>query len=107
MEKRYSGIPLSAPLFRGAAESVLDAIVRSLSAASYSYADDSGREWGTGAERLQAAAKLVNELSLSFSAAHALYKATPQLVTFDQFMDAILADARKKPDNKKLLENSK
>ena len=38
---------------------------------------------------------MVNEASLGFYAIRCLHRDKPQLVTLDQFMDAILRDARK------------
>lgn len=94
-EQAIGGIPVSAPLFRGATFPQLYAIVADLSTASYHYADDSGREWSKAADMKVKAAAQVNTLRLDFSAIMALHKHTPQLVGFGDFMDAILRDARK------------
>jgi hypothetical protein len=65
-----------------------------LSSASYHFADDSGKEWADAYKTLDAPEKAVNRLRLGFYAIQCLHRDKPQLVTLDQFMDAILKDAR-------------
>lgn len=89
-----NGVPSTAPLFRGASEEALLSIVESLSSASHHYADDSGKEWGVGRAAVKSAARHVNALGLGFNAAHRLHKHTSQLVSFDEFINAVLSDAR-------------
>ena len=48
----------------------------------------------------RAAARMVNEAKLGFYAIQCLHLDKPQLVTLDQFMDAILRDARAAGDGK-------
>ncbi|MBP8062477.1 MAG: hypothetical protein KAY29_01285 [Brevundimonas sp.] len=91
------GVVSGAPLWKGATEAELLAIVASLSSASYHYADDSGKEWGAAAEHKRKAAAEVNRLGLCASAIRALHRHTSQLVGSDDFIDAILQDARGQP----------
>ena len=93
---KIGGINVTAPLWNKATEAELRAIVASLSSASYHYADNSGREWGTARAAKASAASEVNRLRLSSMAIQALYADRPQLVTRDDFMDAVLSDARAK-----------
>ena len=88
------GVVASAPLWNGATEDDLRGIVKALSDASHHYADDSGKEWGLARHSLDTAASTVNRLRLGFYAIQCLHRDKPQLVALDQFMDAILKDAR-------------
>ena len=94
-ELRFGGVPASAPLFNKASPEKLTEIVKWLSDASYHFADDSCGEWGRAKERLEQAAAAVNYHRLGYGAVRRLYAEKPQLVTFYQFMDAILRSARK------------
>ena len=89
------GVVVDAPLFNKAAPDFLAQIVKLLSRASFHFADDSAGEWGHGNAQVQTAARMVNEAKLGFYAIQCLHRDQPQLVTLDQFMDAILRDARK------------
>ena len=88
------GVDVTAPLWNKAEPSELHAIVDALSTASYHYADDSSGEWGLAATSLHRAASAVNAARLGHYAITCLYRHKPQLVTLDQFMDAVLRDAR-------------
>lgn len=88
------GVVVDAPLFNKAAPEFLEQIVKLLSRASFHFADDSAGEWGSGKAQVQTAARMVNEAKLGFYAIQCLHRDKPQLVTLDQFMDAILRDAR-------------
>jgi hypothetical protein len=88
------GVVSDAPLFNKAPPEFLAQIVNLLSAASYHFADDSVGEWGHGTAQVQSAARMVNEAGLGFYAIQCLHRDKPQLVTMDQFVDAILQDAR-------------
>jgi len=94
-EVSIGGIVASAPLWNKAPEADLLAIVESLSRASYHYADDGGKEWGSAGACMASAAAECNRLRLSFSAIAALHSHKAQLVTLSDFMDAVLKDARK------------
>ena len=89
------GVLASAPLWNGATVDDLRGIVKALSDASYHFADDSGKEWGSAKHAMDMAASTVNRLRLGFYAIQCLHRDKPQLVALDQFMDAILKDARK------------
>lgn len=88
-------IPVDAPIWNKTPEDILLSIVKKLSDASYHYADDSASEWGRGKELIREAATLCNQHKLSYSACLYLYSHKTQLVSFEQFMDAILNEARK------------
>lgn len=88
-------IAWSAPLWRGASLEELNVIIDHLSSASYHFADDSSKEWHLGQQSLNKAAKEINSLKLGYTAITALYAHKAQLIGFDQFVDAILKDARK------------
>lgn len=90
-----NGVVADAPVFNKAPSDLLLKIVKLLLDASYHYADDSGKEWAIARERVNEAARIVNELKLGFAACEHLYKHTSQLVSFEQFMNAILKDLRK------------
>jgi hypothetical protein len=95
MTATIGGVNVTAPLWNGATEAELRAIVNHLSAASYHYADDSGQEWGhAGSAKAQAVSE-INRLKLSAYAIRCLAKDQPQLVTADDLFDAVLRDARK------------
>ena len=89
------GVVVDAPLFNKSAPDFLEQIVKLLSRASFHHADDSATEWGSARLQVQSAARMVNEARLGFYAIRCLHRDKPQLVTLDQFMDAILRDARK------------
>ena len=93
---KIGGINVAAPLWNKANESELRAIVTKLDDASYHYADDSAREWGKGDLAKEQAAAEVNRLMLSTRAIEALYTERQQLVSRENFMDAILKNARAK-----------
>ena len=93
--EKIGGVVLDAPLWNKAEPEHLRQIVKLLSAASYNFADDSGGEWGHGRAQVQTAARMVNEARLGFYAINCLHRDKPQIVTLDQFMDAILKEARK------------
>ena len=88
------GIVTTAPLWNGATEDDMRAIVKALSDASHHFADDSGKECGSARHSLDMAAATVNRLRLGFYAIQCLHRDQSQLVALDQFMDAILKDAR-------------
>lgn len=95
MTKFFIGtVRYSAPLFNKATLKELLAIVNLLSDASYHYADDSGGEWGNGRHAMESAATKCVQLRFSYDALELLYKDTPQLVTFSQFMDHVLRASR-------------
>lgn len=87
-------IPVTAPLWEKAEAEDLFQIIEHISSASYHYADDSGREWGTAHECLKSAASKINDLGLKYTAIGHLMRHTSQLVGMDQVFDAVLNDAR-------------
>lgn len=93
-QQMIGGVVVNAPLWNKAEPEFLEQIVKLLSRASFHFADDSAGEWGTGKAQVQTAARMVNEAKLGFYAIGCLHRDKPQLVTLDQFMDAILRDAR-------------
>ena len=94
MSEKIGGVVITAPLWNGATEEHLQLIVKLLSGASYNFADDTTGEWSHGIAQVQSAARMVNDARLGFHAIQCLHRDKPQLVTLDQFMDAILKDAR-------------
>lgn len=90
------GVRVDAPLFMGASEADLRKIVKLLSDASFNYADDSTGEWNRALAEVNLAAAICNIRRLPFRAIECLHRDKQQLVTFEQFMDAILRDARGK-----------
>jgi hypothetical protein len=88
------GVDVTAPLWRKNEPLALHGIVKLLSDASYHCADDSAREWGSAAKALNMAATAVNAAGLGSYAITCLHRHETQLVTLEQFMDAILRDAR-------------
>lgn len=94
MSEKIGGVIVTAPLWNGETEERLNLVVTLLSGASYSFADDTSGEWIHGSAQVQTAARMVNEARLGFHAIQCLHRDKPQLVTLDQFMDAILKDAR-------------
>jgi hypothetical protein len=95
MKPMIGGIAVTAPLWNGATEDELRAIVRHLSDASHHYADDSGKEWGLGDAFKAIAAAEINRLKLGASAIRYIAKDQPQLVGIDDLLDAVLRNARK------------
>lgn len=93
---KINNTPWDAPLFRKAPLIDLNTVIENLSKASYHYADDSGGEWGNADALVREAAIIVNTHALGYSAIRALHSHKPQLVPFDQFMNTILTEARKK-----------
>lgn len=93
-ELLIGGIPASAPVWRGCPQDTLNEIILELSAASYHYADDSGKEVNLARQCLARAAKLCNQWKLGITGLRSLWSDSPQLVTFNQFVDAVLKDAR-------------
>ena len=91
----FSGIRSDAPLFMKAPLADLLNILNLLSSVSYHYADDSGKKWSLAAERKREAAKVINTLGLGYSAVKAIYGEKPQLITFEDVIDACLREARK------------
>jgi len=63
--------------------------------ASFHYADDSGGEWGMGAARVAKAASVANENGWHFWQMEQAHKHVAPLVTFSQFMEAVLSGLRK------------
>ncbi len=92
--EKIGGVVVFAPLWNKSKPDYLRQIVNLLSSASYNLADDTGGEWGHGYAQVQSAARMVNEARLGFYAIQCLHRDKPQLVTFDQFMDAVLKEAR-------------
>lgn len=92
--EKIKGVPVTAPLFKTAPAEDLAQIVDHLSSASYHFADDSAKEWGTARERLKKAAEIVNRHQLCSRAIAALHGHTPQLFSLDDFLDAVLAGCR-------------
>ncbi len=66
-----------------------DEFQKLLSDASYHYADDSGGEWGRGAQLVVEAAKLVIANKWRFWQIQEAHRETAPLVTFDQVMEQI------------------
>jgi len=89
------GIDATAPLFMRVTPDSLRDLVGLLSSASYHYADDSAGEWGSARDCLRRFAATVNAARLPYAAICALYLDQPQLVAFEQVMDAVLREARK------------
>ena len=94
MTDKIGGVIVTAPLWNGATEEHLRQIVKLLSGASFNFADDTCGEWGHGHAQVQTASRMVNDARLGFYAIQCLHRDVPQLVMLDQFMDAILKDAR-------------
>ena len=90
-----NGIISTAPLFSGAGNNSLSEIMKHLGDASYHYADDSGKEWDKARQHIEEAARIVNSKGLSYRAIKCLYIEESPLMTFDEFLDAILNQARK------------
>lgn len=95
IKEKIGGVPVTAPLWRGAPALTLSAIVGLLSSASYHYADDSGMEWSTANMKKMEAAALINQHKLDFSAIECLYKEAPQLFTLGDLINAVIKDLRK------------
>lgn len=95
MQEKFNDVPWDASLFNGASLFDLNQIVTYLDQASYHYADDSGKEWGSAAVCKGEAAKLANTLNLNFSAVDRLVKHHPQLVTVGEMIDAMFRELRK------------
>lgn len=95
MTNKIFHVPVDAPLWGGTPEATLNLIIEKLSSASYHYADDSTGEWTRARNLVREAAALANEHKLAYNACLYLYSHKSQLVSFEQFMDAILKDARK------------
>lgn len=93
-KQMIGGVVVDAPMWNKAARELLEQIVNLLSRASHHFAEDSTSEWATGREQVQSAARMVNAQRLGFYAIRCLHRDKDQLVTLDQFMDAILRDAR-------------
>jgi hypothetical protein len=96
-DTEIGGITATAPLWKKATEAELLGIVKCLSSASYHYADDSGKEWATASVAMRTAAAEVNRLRLGVTAIVALHRHAQQLVSLNDFIDKILADARGQP----------
>jgi len=94
MKATIGGVAVTAPLWNGATEDELRAIVWHLSDASHHYADDSGKEWGLGDAFRYAAAAEINRLKLGAYAIRCLAQDQPQLVGIDALLDAVLRNAR-------------
>lgn len=95
MTEKFNNVPWDAPMFRKASLADLQLVVSYLSKASYHYADDTGREWGTAAACKENAAQLCNQHNLDFSAVDCLVKHEAQLVTVGDLIDFMLKDLRK------------
>lgn len=93
-KQMIGGVVVDAPLWNKAEPEFLEQIVKLLSRASFHFADDSAGEWWHGKAQVQSAARMVNEKRLGFYAIQCLHRDKLQLVTLDQFMDAVLRDAR-------------
>lgn len=66
-----------------------DQFQKLLNDASYHYADDSGGEWGRGAQLVIDAAKVAIENKWRFWQIQAAHREGAPLVTFDQVMEQI------------------
>lgn len=95
IKEKIGGVPVTAPLWHGAPALTLAKIIDLLSSASYHYADDSGKEWGTANMKKMEAAALINQYKLSFYAIECLYKEAPQLFTLGELINAVIRDLRK------------
>jgi len=87
-------IPATAPLFNKAGPEQLQEIIQHLHAASYHYADDSGREWGKAKQHVADAGKIANKCNLSFRAMQEIQKEAKPLMPLDDFINAALSAAR-------------
>lgn len=99
-KQMIGGVVVGAPLWNKAAPEFLEQIVKMLSRASHHFANDSATERGYARLQTRSAARMVNEAKLGVYAIKCLHRDKPQLVTLDQFMDAILRDARAAGDGK-------
>lgn len=95
IKEKIGGVPVTAPLWRKTPALTLTEIVSLLSSASYHYADDSGKEWGTANMKKMEAAALINQHKLGFFAIECLYKEAPQLFTLGDLINAVIRDLRK------------
>lgn len=92
----FAGLPIAVPLWRGATLEQLENIDRLIDEADYHFADDLTDEWEKAYAKLDQAARLVNDLALCFYAIERIFNASPRLTVFPAFVDAVLADARKR-----------
>lgn len=95
MTDKIGGIPADAPLWNNTPLYTLTGIVDLLTKASYHYADDSGQEWGEARAAKEKAARAINEMGLKTDAIKALHDHAPQLITYDDLLNAVLKDLRK------------
>lgn len=87
---KISGVPIDAPLFRGAKPEDLEQVVEYLSSASYHYADDSAKEWGTARAKVLLAAVICARHRLGLRAIEYLHKHKSQLVPLDEIVDCTM-----------------
>ena len=90
------GVRADAPLFNRASPAMLRDIVSLLGAASYSFADDSGKEWPQGGQYVRRAADIINYFELGFYAIQCLHRDKPQLVTLEMLLNSVLKQARQR-----------
>lgn len=72
--KTIGGVVATAPLFNKVKPESLRDMVNLLDHASYHYADDSGKEWGSAGDALHRFAETVNVCKLSYSAIVCLHR---------------------------------
>jgi hypothetical protein len=89
-----ANINITAPIWSGAPESDLRAIMAHLGNASFHFADDSGGEWGAGKAQVVEAAKIANRHKLCAAAVRALHREASPLVSENDWLDAVLKGAR-------------
>lgn len=93
-DDKIGEVRISAPLWRGATMAQLENISDLLRVASYHFSDDSAKEWRQGREALSMAGDCANALNLDYAALQALYADQSQLVSFGDFVDAVIKSAR-------------
>lgn len=86
----------SAPLFKGATDQELTAVIDHLKQASVHYADNSGTEWGLAQKQLRAAAEILDKTGLCYRAIYSLHKEASPIMPVGDVIDAVFACARKK-----------
>jgi hypothetical protein len=98
------GVIVTAPLWNNVPPITLVGLVKLLSSASYHFADDSAEAWSRGNECLRQFAREVNAAGLWYHAIFCLRRDTPQLVTLEQVIDAVLRDLRERDANDRFFE---
>lgn len=91
MSTTINNIPTSAPGWRNVMPDVLQQIVDDLSSASYHYAAEQPSEATQARAALIRAAEACAAHNIRYWGMDNLYRHTPQLVAFEQFVDEVIA----------------